>query len=280
MVVRELTGPLMGRPLRSPIGLTRDSRGFIYIVDAGNHRLLKLDSALNPIREQGGLGRAPGQLEGPRYITNDGLQLLVAEATGQRIARFDLELHALEELSFFDETDPLKFGTPSGLAVLPYGELWIADQSRNRIAVFDNVGKFSRFVGDIGDSGGQLSSPEKLLLLDGERILVCDPGNRRLLAYDLFGTLSESITDPDLGTPVSVAVDSGGLHWVVDTQYDEVVLFSADWKRLSQFGPGLPGTNRELADPSDILILSPDRLLIADTGNDRVLECRLIRAED
>jgi sugar lactone lactonase YvrE len=276
-VSKEISGPVLGRSISNPTGLAVDFRGTVYACDAGNDRLIKFGPDLTPLKDHGGYGSQPGQLSKPRFITVDNnLNILVSETGNQRVSRFDAELNYVDEITFFDQQDPLKFGSPSGIAVTDYGEMWIGDKDKNRVTLWTNVGQFDRFVGDFGYSGGELSDPEKIISYQGDKFIVCDVGNRRLVFYDDYGNYDREIREQGLESPVAVASDSQGHLWVLDQSSGRLSLYAAGGTRLYVGGPLLVGTSAPLSRPSDVIVLPGDRLLIADSGNNRIVECRII----
>lgn len=280
LVEREIDGAVMGERLKSPAGLAVDATGNIYIVDSGNDRLIKLQANFNPIVETGGFGNQSDLFDRPSFVTVDNdLNLWVSDEGNRRVSRFDGQLNYVDEIPFYDSDYPLKFGFPSGIAVADYGEVWVADKDNNNIAVFDNQGNFERRVGDFGYSGGQLLNPEKIVLDDDHNFIVADGGNRRLVVYDGYGNFSHEIKLENLQYPVSLAISDEGF-WVLDGGAGTIILIDTAGKVLLECGPVLVGSKRSLREPTDIVLLSDDRLLISDSGNNRLLYCRIIYNED
>ncbi|MFQ6008300.1 MAG: NHL repeat-containing protein [Candidatus Zixiibacteriota bacterium] len=276
VVEREISGMILGKPLRYPFGLAVDAGGRVYVSDAGNSRVIKFDPNLKPEREIGGYGAQEGLFDRPSYLTVDReLSLLVSDEGNRRICRYDSYLQFVEALPFYDSEDPLKFGYPSGIALTEYGEVWAADRERNRIVVYDNVGTFDRFVGDFGYPGGQVANPEKIIKDIRGNFIVCDGGNRRLVVYDEYGNFSSEITDESLQYPVAAVSENHHL-WILDSASGKVYHFDSRGKKDFEAGPRLAGTLIDLKEPSDIVLLSSGRLIISDSGNNRLLVCRVI----
>ena len=101
----ELSGRIFNVPLSDPAGLTSDNNGNIYLIDAGNSRLIKFDRSLEPVRETGGFGTSESLFGAPRYIVMDNnLNLYVADPGNQRISIYDSHLNYVNVLpnKFFD----------------------------------------------------------------------------------------------------------------------------------------------------------------------------------
>jgi len=190
----------------------------------------------------------------------------------------DFRLNYVDDVKFADEEDPFLFGYPSGIGVTSYGELWIGDRDKNRLCLFNNVGKFDRFVGDFGSREGQLSQPEKIAADPANRFYVCDAGHRRILIYDEYGNFMRKIESGEFDYPMSLAVDKD-FFWILDGGTSSVLLADKNGQILKHFGPILLGERNGLNGPSDIILLEDGRLLISDTANHRLLVCRIERGE-
>jgi len=271
-----ISGRVLNDLLSNPAGLAVDFEGRIYVVDAGNSRIVRLTSDLIPDREIGGHGVDAGLLDRPSFLTFDnGLNFMVSDEGNRRVSRYNSQLNFVDYLSFYDDEDPQKFGYPSGLAFSDYGEVWIADRDQNRIAVFSNVGKFDRFIGDFGYAGGQLADPEKIVRNADGDFIVCDAGSSRLVNYDRYGNFSKEIELEDLVYPSALELDDDKL-WVLDGVGNQVVCIDEEGNWLAEAGPTIPGNNTSMKEPSDLLLLPSGRLLITDSGNNRILVCRIV----
>ncbi len=194
LVEKQISGKILNSNLRRPLGLAKDARGNVYLADSGNDRLVRFKADLTPDREIGGYGGQTGLLNRPSFLALDNsLNLMVSDEGNRRVSRYNSQLSFVDALSFYDEDDPLKFGYPSGIAFTDYGEVWVADRDNNQIAIFNNVGKFDRFLGDYGYSGGQLASPEKIARDERGNFIVCDAGNARVVTYDSYGNFAREI---------------------------------------------------------------------------------------
>ncbi len=274
---KEIKGQFFGILLNGPYGLTVDMKGNIFVSDYGNDRLLKFDTAFKAIAYIGGAGRQEGLLDKPTFLEMDnGLNLLVSEEGNRRISRYDAQLNFVDIIDFYDFDDQTKFGTPSGIAVADFGELWVCDKEKNRIAVFNSFGSFERFVGDFGTSGGQLRFPEKIVRLKGNSFAICDSDNGRLVIYDEYGNYETGIKfDKDI-TPTALIAE-GHNFWVLDSYENKIYYVNQAGNILFELGPNLPGDDLSLREPTDLIRLKDNKLLIADRGNNRLIICKIFR---
>ncbi|MDH4155911.1 MAG: NHL repeat-containing protein [candidate division Zixibacteria bacterium] len=275
VVKAEISGYVLKNRLKRPVGLAAYRNGRVVVADAGNHRLVRFKADMTADIEKGGFGTQAGLLNNPSFLVLDNeLNLFVTDEGNDRVARFNSQLNFVDEIEFYDVDDLALFGTASGVALAGYGECWIADREKNQIAIFDNVGRFDRMIGDFGYSGGQLRSPEKIVTDINGDFLVCDAGNSRLVVYDGYGNFDREIKNDAFEYPISLAIDHDRL-WILDAARGVVFLCDRRGRVLFEAGPNLLGSERPLKRPSDLVLLPDKRLLISDSGNDRLVECRI-----
>ena len=275
LIEKVIQGNVLGRRLSYPIGLVVGRNNSLYVSDNGNDRVVLFDSTFAPIREIGGQGQEFSQLSSPTYLALDNdLNLAVSEAGNRRVSIFDSRLNFGRVIEYFEQDIENRFGVPSGVAFGSYGEIWVADSEKSRVSQFDSFGALERQVGDFGASGGQLSSPQKLQRLKDDRLLVCDSGNRQLKFYDKYGNYVTRFSSEQFRSPVGASYGMGFI-WIVDQVDGRVLLFTENGDYRFAIGPNLAGNGTPLQSPSDIVLLGSSRLAIADSGNDRILICRI-----
>jgi hypothetical protein len=67
--------------------------------------------------------------------------------------------------------------------------------------------------------------------------------------------------------------------WLLDGATGKVYMFDDRGRKVFQTGPTLAGNGRALKEPSDMVILPDERLMISDSGNNRLLVCRILFEE-
>lgn len=278
LVEREISGQFGTKPLTKPSGLAVDRRGFLFVSDQLSHRIIQLDTQYVFKREIGGYGSDDGHLSSPGKITIDNdLNLLVVDEGNHRVCRFDRQFNYSGEISIMSP-DSNGIAEPSGVAVTRAGKIWVTDRRNNRLSVSGINGVFEEFLGDFGSAGGSLTSPEAIALDNGGSLLICDEGNSRVVGYDQFGRYQSEIETEPIEKPFALTVDPDGLIWVLDRTTSKVGLFNSQGKLLSEYGPMLTGSGKPLNAPSDITVVGRNKLLIADSGNNRLLVISVIPA--
>lgn len=270
-----IEGEVLGQPLRAPYGVAVDFRGNVFVTDAGNHRLISFTDSLVPRREVGGFGGEPGLFNRPGFVTVDnGLTLLIADRGNIRLVRYNATLTFVNEIDLINTDVPGQFGQPSGVALSSYGEIWMADVEKDRIAVFNSADQFDRYVAEYGYSGGQVTVPEEIVELRNLGFLICDAGNGRVSLYDPYGNFTRSIGDRILSHPVAAAEDADGRLWVLDQEPTGLYCFDSKGALLFESPAQLTGSGKALSQASDIAVLKDGRLLIVDTGSNRLVIVR------
>jgi hypothetical protein len=279
---REISGRLLGYELKHPSGVALDRQGNLYIADAGNHRILKLNSALEPIKDYGGYGGGVGRLSNPSDIVVDrGLNVYLLDCGNRRVVQLDINLNYVDEV--IPEDDPKAIvanqGLLTGLVLSPMGEIIVADYDNSRLIRMDNFRRFESYIGDFGYGSGALQNPLGISADGAGRMYVADAGNRRIAVYDDYGNYLMRFGDDTLKTPSAVETGPNNLVWVVDRQLNAVLAFSHSGKLL--FGTGGTGRDDNTFTDIEALAVSPDSLLyIADSGNNRVMVYRIIYGEN
>lgn len=75
--------------LRTPVAMARDANGFLYVVDMGNNRVLKIDKNGEVVDTIGTLGEGPGQFNMPFGIAVDKEgNIIITDGLLQRIQFF------------------------------------------------------------------------------------------------------------------------------------------------------------------------------------------------
>lgn len=277
--LREIRGDIFNIPLRQPYGLALDYKGNVFLTDAGNNRIIKFDQDLKPLKQIGGFGSSEGQFNTPTFLSFDnGLNLMVSDEKNRRVARFNSQLIYVDQLDFTDEEDPLKFGYPSGVTFTNYGEVWVADRDNNQIVIFNNIGQYSHSLGEFGASGGQLISPEKIIHDELDNFIVCDAGNKRIVKYDSYGSFVTSYKNSEFVYPISVILQKQKI-FVLDSELGSIFCLDKNGQMLDEIPSLLLGDKTQLLNPSDFIFLAPDKILIADTDNNRLVLGKLIIEE-
>jgi sugar lactone lactonase YvrE len=168
--------------LNKPVGLALDQAGNLYIADAGNHAVRKVDSyglistlaGTGVAGNQDGMARL-GQLRAPEAVAVDHTGAVFVADTGNHCVRRIDSLGQMATLAgicgsvgFSGDDGPAqsaRLNSPSGLAVDRLGNLYIADRNNNRVRRVDPQGRIATVAGNgrAGYSGdGWLASAAEI----------------------------------------------------------------------------------------------------------------------
>ncbi|MFN0123741.1 MAG: HYR domain-containing protein [Blastocatellia bacterium] len=218
--------------LRQPRGLAVDAAGNLYIADAGNHLIRRVDAVTRIITTYAGNGVSgysgdgqparQGSLFNPYALAIDGAgNLLIADSANHRIRQVDaasqfMSTVAGNGLATFGGDDgnaiAAQLHMPTGVAVDAQGNFYIADQNNHRIRrVNRSTGKIRTIAGTGlpgfgGDGGpallGQVSGPIAILVnAAGTELCIGDLNNQRVRKLAATGA-------PANHNPVPAAVAS------------------------------------------------------------------------
>jgi sugar lactone lactonase YvrE len=267
-------GPAIHAELSSPAAIAFDSKGNLYIADAGNNRI--------------------------RRVGRDGIITTVA-GVGRRGYRGDGGPAALALLN-----------SPTGIAVGFGDSVFVADTGNNRVRMISADGTISTFAGTgdagyAGDGGvatqAVLNSPEGLAVDAEGNLYVADTFNGRVRRVDLDGVITtvagdgvqgysgdggpatqaglNFATDPLSGAGQALALDMEGDLFVADGGNNRVREVEVSGVIRTVAGTGQPGYAGGRVSPSSALDLplsvvldSAGVVYIADADNGRVRELR------
>ena len=240
-----------------------DGAGNLYIADASNHRIRKVDSigTITTIAGTGerGFGGDGGpatqaQLDDPTGVAVDGAgNLYIADWSNARIRKVDgtgtiTTIAGTGERGFGGDGGPAiqaQLDAPSGVAVDEAGNLYIADWSNARIRKVDGTGTITTIVGT-GERG--------------------------------FGGDGGPATQARLNYPYGVAVDGAGNLYIADLANHRIrkvdstgtiTTFAGTGER-GFGGDGGPATQAQLDDPTGVAVDGAGNLYIADQYNHRI----------
>lgn len=318
----------------APTALVVDGSGMLWVADSGTHRVLRFDTvpSLNgasatlvvgqPTLVEGTPGTAANRLDSPGAVTTDGTRLVVADSGSNRVLLWQgLPLAdgaaANVVVGQNDMTSKLTGCTPAnlnqpGAALIAGGRLILADTGNNRVLIWNTLPASYGVAADrvLGQAdfaqcninrGGAVAADTLFspsgLWSDGQRLIVADTENHRILIWNTFPTADGQAADRVLGQDAmdtrTAGLDAHRLDYPTGVHYDGVRLFVADSKnnRVLVWNT-LPGSNGTPADnvlgqadftskaitggvsgllePTGIFSLGT-RLLVADTLNNRVL---------
>jgi hypothetical protein len=250
-----------GRALVSDVAC--DSRGHVFV-------LLRHDSYLDPelpaLIELAPDGRRLAAwggdviADGHMLACGPGDLLYVVDRDAHEIVVFDRSRRRVGGLGTRHRPDA-PFNHPSGVAVAPSGEIYVADgYGASRVHRFAPDGRLLGTWGEQGDGPGQFATPHAVQATADGRVLVADRENDRVQSFTSDGALLGAWHG--FARPMDIFVDAAGGILVSD-QVPRLSRLSMDGALLGRCRPVLNGAHGIWGDRAGRLYLaelSPSRL--------------------
>ena len=313
-------GTATAAEINNPNGMCYDASGNLYVADEGNARIRKITPG-------GVVSTYAGN--GTTGYTGDGGAATAAELTGPTGVAFD----ASGNLYILDGgTSHVRKVTPAGIistvagsgisgytgdggaataarifcpnggvAIDPSGNLYIADNSNNRIRKVSTSGIITTFAGNgtsgySGDGGAataaELAGPRYILFDAAGNLYISDYGNNRIRKVTPSGIISTfagngtsgytgdggAATAAEINAPRGIYLDGGGNFYISDFGNYRVRKINSSGIISTIAGNGTSGyagdggnaTAAELADPEGIVTDASGTVYIADGTNNRI----------
>ena len=237
-----------------PTGIAHDSRGHVFVVDQGNNRIVELSQDGRWIRSFGGPASGAGGLSAPASVAiGEHDDVYVTDTGNYRVVEYGPDGHVIRTFGQRGSGDGeflfgalclrtfchANLGTPAGIAV-GGGAVYVVDAYDQRVEKFTQ---------------------------DGQLLAAWDRSNGHPFIW-----------------PAAVAVAPSGEVVVVEFGGDKVDVIGADgtpirsWAYTEPVIDGRP-VDDSLAHPEGVAFAPDGRLLVADTGDNRVLVFTLAGAQ-
>lgn len=268
------TMPPEGPRLPAPRSVTVSDNGEIYVLD-NIGRVLVFSGEVKVLRQWMMPDTTIGRPEGV-CVLKDG-RVIVADTHYHRMVLFTQQG---DLLGTFGEhgSEPGQFVYPVAVTQDDTGNLYIAEYGRNdRVQKFTADGTFVAMVGRSGSEPGEFQRPSGIVWHKG-RIYVADAVNNRVQVFtddlkfvEVLGAAGEPVT---LGFPYDVYLGPDDNLYIAEYKASRVTCLSLDGKLIGRFGGPGTGAN-QFRTPWGISVDASGRVLVADTGNRRIVELRL-----
>jgi DNA-binding beta-propeller fold protein YncE len=244
----------------------------IFVVDAGNNRILKMDKGGHVATQLDGTSSPPLSLHMPIAIASDGSRLVVANSLAAEVLVLDLSGRVQATLAL-RPGDGGRAARPIGVALASNGDIVVSDADNHRVTRLDSSGAIRWTAGTGARAGGAdgFNVPGALALDGAGNIYVADTLNGRVVELTSdgvfvrqFGRLGDAAGT--LSRPKGVAVDRDGRVFVSDGLLAAVEVFAPDGAYLGLIGrsdPDDPASGSVFVAPAG-LSLQDGWLLVTD----------------
>ena len=213
--------------LKTPINLTTDSVGNLYVADTGRKQVVAYDAEGNFLKIYGF-----GYDVKPVDVATDDHRLYLLDISRGKILVFNKDNGELIE-SFGQESDnPLeRLSLATNLTLTRQGMFYVANAGRGSIIKLDRDGHFLGTFGRMGDSFGQLARPKGVATDSKKRFYVVDAAHQNVQLFNEDDRLLMFFGDP--GLPVGSLNIPAGID-VTDQDLDFYQKFAAPGFKLEQ----------------------------------------------
>jgi RHS repeat-associated protein len=167
-----------------------------------------------------------------------------------------------------------QFSNPDGVAIDSSGNVWVADETNNRVGEYAENGAFIKQFGTKGSEAGQIKQPVGLAY-DHGNLYVAEAGNQRVQEFTTAGVYvtkfgSEGTGNGQFKVPYAIAAGpSTNDLYVTDRENNRVEVFTSAGVFLSSFGSKGKGSY-QMELPTGIVANASETLYVSDHGNRRV----------
>jgi uncharacterized protein (TIGR03437 family) len=237
--------------LNGPLGTAVDGAGNLYVADAGNHEVRKIDTKGNitAVLGNGTAGAGSNQASGPQGVTVDGSgNVYIADTQNARIVKVTPGGSASTVAGNGTPgyggdngaATSAQIYTPTGVAVDAKGTLYIADYQNHRVRKVTADGTITTVAGTgnqgyAGDGGpassALLNYPAGVTVDSGGNLYIADWGNyviRKVLANGTIVTIAGNhrpgfsgdgglATQAQIDSPTDLAVDASWNVYFTDS---------------------------------------------------------------
>lgn len=257
------------------------ANGRIYVSDTNNTRIQVFDDASGAfLFSFGERGPEQGKFIYPYGLAADADgNIYVAELYMGRIQVYDADGNYLRDFA----PELSKNGTLRGPGelVISGGVLYVTDINQHKILLIDlATQQLIRHIGLRFD----LLAPNGVAVDEAGYIYVVDTGRQRVVVYRPDGNPVRVINGTPTGhgvgsvllNPRGIGLDRAGHIYVVSNMTHTVFVFDRQGRVVASFG-GSGTENEKFMFPNGLHVDPAGRLLITDTGNQRVSVWRLTR---
>jgi DNA-binding beta-propeller fold protein YncE len=214
--------------LQSPVGITIDDRGLLYVTDS-KEGVVKVfaERGRRYIKEfgRGLLARPTGIVFNP--VSSE---ILVVDTVNADIVRYDSVSHRVKAIIGKEGNESGLFHYPTHITVTEDGNLIVSDSLNFRVQILTPSGKFIRAFGKVGDGPGYFSRPKGVAVDSDGNIYVVDAMFDNVQVFNASGKLLMDFGRPgnsygEFWLPSGIYIDKNDYIYVADSYNHRVQIF-------------------------------------------------------
>lgn len=232
--------PLLEQPwyFSYPSALCIGNSGEVYVLDSGNHRVIKLTGSGVLITQWGKGGTDDGQFYYPRGMAADSSgNLYITDTGNSRIQKFNADGTHQTTWDLGYDTIP----SPFGIAVDAGDAIYFVGRETHRVYHYTSDGTAITGWGGKGTSPGLFQYPEGVAVDSRGRVFVTDTENHRVQVFSssgifLFQFGSYGSADGQFSAPGGILIDENDQVMVVDVYNTRVQVFDSSGTFIRKWG--------------------------------------------
>lgn len=263
--------PSSARHIPAPRAVYSDEADQVYVLDDAG-RVLVYDSAGKLVQQWNMPESDVGRPEGIWKLL-DG-RIAVADTHYHRVVLFQPD-GTVDGMFGREGNGPGEFVFPVAVAQDPSGFLYVGEYGdRQRIQKFTTAGEYVLEFGRHGTAEGEFQRPSAIVWHEGA-VYAVDAFNDRIQVFSDQGEFQRVIRlpvdSPPLAFPYDLKIDRNGRLWVVENKGGRLTILEQNGTVVGRFGKPSRGLDGFFT-PWGLTVLSDGRVIVADTGNHRLLE--------
>lgn len=305
-----VNGPGKTAKFNHPFGMAIDAGGNLYIADAGNNVIRKMDTS-GMVTTLAGIGSKRGSADGtdslatfnnPFGLTADASgNVYVADAGNNKIRLITAATGMVSTFSgtgligSSDVADSVSFSSPMGVTVDSSGNVYVADYESNIIRKITSAGVATTLAGsgaagaDDGlDTAATFNLPEAVAVDAAGNVYVADNGNNLIRKVSPAGQVSTLAGSGQRGSangtgnaasfnsPFGIALDAAGNIYVADSGNNLIRKITPGGTVSTIAGSGArgasdaAGTSASFNTPAGLAIDKSGNIYVADEDNNLI----------
>ncbi len=212
--------------LVSPIGITADTQGLLYITDSVLRKVFVFDEKGNFLK----VFCQSCEFLRPTGIVFYNNKIYIVDTLEHKIKVFDARNESF--IFSFGERGSSKgmFNYPTSIFVNKLGNIYITDSLNFRVQIFDSNGNFLHLFGKHGDGTGDFSKPKGIAVDSEGHIYVADAEFDNVQIFNSEGRLlltfgKSGKKEGDFSIPAGLFIDENDQIYVADTFNSRIQVF-------------------------------------------------------
>jgi DNA-binding beta-propeller fold protein YncE len=255
-----------------PTGITFDKDGNIYIVDASDTKLKKINAAGIYQSTWGENGKESKSLRAPGGVAVDGQgNVYVTDSKTCSVSKFAKNGRIVKKWGE-QGTQPGELLGPAGIAVDRKGDLYVADVRNNRVVKYSAEGLVKKTWGQQGIRSGEFVLPFAVAVNAKDEVIVVDRG--RIQFFSLNGEFLSAwgkggAVDNEIKGTGGVCTDPLNYVYIADSGNNRILKFDPNGKMIGQWG-SLGTADGQMINPVAVTVDDTGRVFVAEKDNHRI----------